>query len=57
MDERNPIAIGEEKVAKTRKGKKVCDWKDWKSDYDSLACLDFDDCKGCGAFESEVDVI
>jgi len=54
MNSRNLIVIDEERVNEIRTNKKRCDWQNWKNDYSLLACLDFDDCKGCGAFkESE----
>ena len=34
-----------------RKEKKECDWGNWKDEYSMHACLDYDDCMGCGAFK------
>jgi len=37
-------------ISQTRRKKKECDWDNWKKSYDIRACLNYDDCKGCGAF-------
>ena len=38
-------------IVEIRQTKKECDWGKWKKPYDIRACLDYDDCQDCGAFE------
>ena len=39
------------RVLDIRKNKVKCDYGSWKSDYYMRACLDFDNCLGCGAYK------
>jgi len=41
------------KIAEIRKRKKECDWGVWRGPDFLAACIKWDDCKGCGAFEGE----
>ena len=38
------------KIEEIRKNKKECDWGKWKSPDFVRACLNYDDCKGCGVY-------
>ena len=37
-------------ILEIRKNKKQCDWMRWKGDYSRRACIDFNNCLGCGAY-------
>ena len=39
------------KIIEIRKNKVRCDYGKWKGTYYMRACLDFEDCRGCGAFK------
>jgi len=38
-------------IEEIRKTKKECDWLTWKTQRSMLACLPYDNCDGCGAFQ------
>ena len=40
-------------VIEIRKSKTRCDFMKWNRSYWRKACLDFDDCEGCGAYENQ----
>ena len=40
-----------EEIEKIRKNKTRCDWGAWETEEHALACLNYEDCKGCGAWE------
>ena len=37
-------------IKQIRKDKKVCDYDKFKGAYPLRACLEFDNCVGCGAY-------
>jgi hypothetical protein len=39
---------------KIRGNKEKCDWDNWESEEAELACREFIDCQGCGAWEKDV---
>jgi len=40
-------------ILQVRRDKTSCDWGKWQSSYAAKACLNFDDCEGCGAFKKK----